>query len=235
MATPSVCFVTTGKNAVQYVSELRLDPQDSWHWIDGEDKFGDVRRMIQFRFLPVGPIVRSPGDPVHPDVLPAAQRERVPAVPAPPSATELERLGKQEFLRLLKTRQLLAQRVELRLVHSLSRWLAATHSLTATGLNIPYGAEARNLRVDLYVPDRHLLVEAKSSAAREKLRLAIGQLLDYRRYLNPVPRMCVLTPQKPADDMLELLDSLGIAAIWQANGGFATRPERLLEAGGAMS
>ena len=36
--------------------------------------------------------------------------------------------------------------------------------------------------------EKGLLIEAKSNTTREKIRMAIGQLLDYQRHISPKPK-----------------------------------------------
>ena len=74
---------------------------------------------------------------------------------------------------------------------------------------------------DLFNVTRHQLIEAKNDASRAKIRMAIGQVLDYRRFVTPEAAGAVLTPEEPAADLLELLATVGLAAIWQTSDGFA--------------
>lgn len=76
-------------------------------------------------------------------------------------------------------------------------------------------AGRRTLRVDLFDPGSNRLIEAKATASRENVRYAIGQLLDYRRYIDPRPSLALLVGNEPAQDMLRLLKELQITAIWQ--------------------
>ena len=72
----------------------------------------------------------------------------------------------------------------------------------------------------LWVQDWHALIEAKNSDSREALRMAIGQLYDYRRFHEPPVRLAVLLPHQPNPDGLTLLKSAGIEAIWPYGAGF---------------
>ena len=73
---------------------------------------------------------------------------------------------------------------------------------------------------DAFDPDNNLLVEAKSDISRPAFRMAIGQLLDYQYAMRPKkPRLAILTPQMPADDLLRLAATLDIAAIWRQPDG----------------
>lgn len=70
------------------------------------------------------------------------------------------------------------------------------------------------LRADLYDQWTGCLIEAKAAATRENMRYAIGQLLDYRRYLDRPPLLAVLVPDEPTDDLMDLLDEADVASIW---------------------
>jgi hypothetical protein len=213
-----------GKNRVRYVAELRLV---QWHVRDGEDRKGNLRKLIQFQFVPVGPAVQEPGDLERPPLREAPAPAPLEPPPAEPGEAALERLHSKEFRRHLMTQQLVCRRREAELVHAFAQWLSVTFGRNVTGYEIPYGVEGRNLRADAYLPPREdaggILFEAKSSAAREHVRLAIGQLLDYRRYIETEPKLAVLTPTPVPSDMLELLDELGIGIVWQSGDGFEAR------------
>jgi hypothetical protein len=60
--------------------------------------------------------------------------------------------------------------------------------------------------------------------------MAIGQLADYSRFIQPKPNLAVLLPIRPPSDLEDLLLSQGISCVWQndangfsdnANGAFA--------------
>jgi hypothetical protein len=83
---------------------------------------------------------------------------------------------------------------------------------------IPVDGEV--LRTDLYDTKTGVLIEAKAAATRDLLRQAIGQLIDYRRYLSPRPQLAVLLPERPISDLEALIGELEIATIWYASNGF---------------
>lgn len=222
-----------GKNRVRYVGELRLDPSSPWHWRDGPDRIGEVRKIVQFRLLPIGTVLRDEGEPVRrpPSISPVAvdvaeQRSADVSAPVP---TDVEGLYSRSFRQLRLAREVLARRRELELVYRFRDWVIGEFGLEATGLRIPYAPESRDLRVDLFLKNPRLLIEAKASASREHIRLAIGQLLDYRRWLEPAPATCILVPTAPAPDMLDLLRQLDIGAAWRVGAGFTLRPEGMLK------
>lgn len=71
---------------------------------------------------------------------------------------------------------------------------------------------------DIFIESRAHLIEAKADASRESIRMAIGQLFDYRRFEPTLVRLGVLVPERPARDLLELLDGLDIACVWSGDG-----------------
>jgi hypothetical protein len=79
------------------------------------------------------------------------------------------------------------------------------------------------LQCDGHEEIRKNLIEAKSSASREHIRMAVGQLLDYafqgRTKLQGL-HLAVLLPAKPAKDVEAWLDSLNIKLIWPDGTGF---------------
>jgi hypothetical protein len=119
-----------------------------------------------------------------------------------------------------------AERAEAALVHRYQAHLAAKGIIVSRKR---YRAgQVRPMFCDLWVQDRHALIEAKNSDSRERLRMAIGQLYDYRRFHEPPVHLAVLLPHKPRPDGLALLQSANIEAIWphgarfrdSANGAF---------------
>ena len=58
---------------------------------------------------------------------------------------------------------------------------------------------------------------------RDYIRMAIGQLFDYKKLLDKtvnIKKIAVLTPKKPSDDLLELLDELEIQSIYKKDNIF---------------
>jgi hypothetical protein len=59
------------------------------------------------------------------------------------------------------------------------------------------------------------LIEAKSSSDRGYIRMAIGQLFDYERFLDSSPKLAILLPERPTEDMMELLKRHAIVVIYE--------------------
>lgn len=66
---------------------------------------------------------------------------------------------------------------------------------------------------------RDLLIEAKPDPDKGSIRIAIGQLFDYNRYRTrqAATDLAVLTITRPPSDYLDLLNDLGITALWFGN------------------
>jgi hypothetical protein len=131
-------------------------------------------------------------------------------------APENSSLEPMEVTTQAESRQ--ALRVEAQLVHEFRVWLDP-RGTRLQGLLIPAGNQL--LRADLYDTVNDVLIEAKARATRNHLRLAVGQLYDYRRYLTGFgSSLAVLVPERPSDDLMGLLDHAGAAAIWRSGNVF---------------
>lgn len=214
-----------GDNEVVYVGQFRLDPADPWQWRDGPDRYGAIRKMIQFRLIPVEKPLRLEADPVREA---EAQEPTLVPLETAPRQTPIENLGAIHFEQMLKVQRRIARRSELQLLHHLQGWLAGC-GVESGGLLIPYAPERRNLRADLYLPLANTLVEAKANASRESVRMGIGQLLDYARWLKPKPRSLLLLPNAPPEDMVTLLESLTIGLASPSGDGFKVLPQEFIE------
>lgn len=104
--------------------------------------------------------------------------------------------------------------------------------LTAAGhahktFQITLAGEIGALTPDLYDIADHALYEAKGQATRNNIRMAIGQLADYRRHTPKQAtdlRVVVLLPEEPSPDLKALLDSQGVHLVFQTDTGFAGFP-----------
>ncbi len=121
----------------------------------------------------------------------------------------------------------LSLRREAKLVHDYARWLdvrgaeSCRHRIT-----FPEGAA---LFTDLYDLVRHELIEAKSSASRVHVRNGLGQLLDYARHVECRSR-ALLVPERPMDDLRDLLAAHAVATIWQHGDRFQRHDPPLVPA-----
>ena len=65
-----------------------------------------------------------------------------------------------------------------------------------------------------------VLYEAKGDVRRSSVRMAIGQLLDYRRFEPPAMGLAILLPRQPAQDIIGLIGSVPASAVWRTKDGF---------------
>lgn len=112
-----------------------------------------------------------------------------------------------------------AERREAELLQSFRHYLTKKGHQTCRYQIVPQG-ESKPLFCDLFDKTMGLLVEAKGVTTREAVRMAIGQLADYKRFIKPAPQLAVLLPSKPQQDLLALLADQTIGVIWSEGGGF---------------
>jgi hypothetical protein len=80
-------------------------------------------------------------------------------------------------------------------------------------LRVVAPGESYPLYSDLWDETALELIEAKGTATRDQLRAAVGQLLDYGRFVD-AKRRSVLLPSRPRGDLLEYLHAVGMEAIY---------------------
>jgi hypothetical protein len=102
---------------------------------------------------------------------------------------------------------------ESRLVAEYVRWMDAENRFEHHPL------DEANGYTDLFDRRYWRVIEAKARTDRRTLRLAVGQLLDYKRHYRRKPSMGVLLASRPDGDDLEFLSSCGVAAIWRTPSG----------------
>jgi hypothetical protein len=111
-----------------------------------------------------------------------------------------------------------AERREQQLVLAYCAFITQQGSRITRHLIRPEG-EAKPMFSDVYDVTRNNLLEAKGTVTREAIRMAIGQLADYRRFIKPRPSCGVLVPERPRPDLEALLSTEGVAAVWQTERG----------------
>jgi hypothetical protein len=207
------------RGVVTYEDEFELDRDDPYYETDApETNDGPVRKVIVFRLQPktIAPKQsRSPLDPVLDAVVAKVPVEQqwTEKVFVAPSHEERE-----------------SERREQKLVRALEVHLRKRGHEVCRLKIVPPG-EAKPLFCDLRDVTADSLVEAKGSVTREAIRMAIGQLADYGRFVDGRPHLAVLLPEQPRADLLKLLQSQEIAAIWPEEGGFLSTGPLELTAG----
>ncbi|WP_329121033.1 restriction endonuclease [Streptomyces sp. NBC_01353] len=201
------------RGTVTYLGEFAVD---SWYEADApETGDGPLRKVIVFKLQPVDTPVREPGTKLG--RLLRIQPETVTHIDIEQQETE------KSFVEPSRE-PYEAERREAKLVLQFSDYLRSKGHQVHRHRILPPG-ETRPLLTDLYVEDLGLLVEAKGSVTRENLRMAIGQLVDYSRFVKPTT-CAILLPSEPREDLIALAESQGCVAIWPDGKKFAsTKPE----------
>jgi hypothetical protein len=109
-----------------------------------------------------------------------------------------------------------AKKIEAKLLDDYRDWLnKQDRKLSA--------AQYGTFRCDGYEKETRNLIEAKCSARREHIRMAVGQLLDYAflgKQKFGEPNKAILLPKKPHPNIKKWLSSLEINIIWREGGSF---------------
>lgn len=75
---------------------------------------------------------------------------------------------------------------------------------------------------DLVDETDRVLYEAKGNVQRGSVRMAIGQLLDYRRFECHSMTLGILLPRRPAQDLIGLIHEVPATAVWRTADGFVS-------------
>jgi hypothetical protein len=110
-------------------------------------------------------------------------------------------------------------RAEYELVTRYYDWLSKSGIKAVSRLYRAPGL-ARPFFCDLYLPEKNVLIEAKPSDRRTDIRMAIGQLLDYRHFEETAPGTAILLPHAPSAEIRDFLTTLGIGIVWPHGEGF---------------
>jgi hypothetical protein len=207
---------------VRYLGEFELDNERPFFRMDAPESGGDAwRQVIVFRLVPVGLVIHDSIDELRlPEGVTPAEldkgavgRNPVVVIEVPVEQQHVEEVA------VAGGPSHTALRREQTLVLAYKAHLEKA-GLAVVGLRFRPQGEVRDIRADLFDRTRNNLVEAKGSGTRGQIREAIGQILDYERFISPEPRKAVLLPDRPRADLEDLLTACGIHAVWQIDGGF---------------
>ena len=204
---------TGARGTVRYEGEFVLAPDKPWYTTDAPEIDPlQTRSVIVFCMRPK-------------DVPAKPSRSKLDAVAAEPGVTEVpveEQWTEKAFVN--PTREPFEmERREQKLVKDYMAYLELQgHDVRRLKIVAP--GEAKPLFTDLFDVTTGTLIEAKGSVRRESIRMAVGQLADYRRHVgNGLNELAVLLPSEPRPDLLDLLDSQDITVIWpEGKSSFAT-------------
>ena len=200
---PTRFFVQVEEDApYEYLGLARLDEEPEWK--RGKDRNGDERDVVVFtlRFLEKQDD-HSRWSAELPAPVRSSEQDWVP-----PDDTEVE---------VAPSGGGFAERTEHTLQKDFGTWLrAAGHHVTSVTIE--------GQHPDLVDRTNGLVIEAKASASRAAVRLAIGQVLDYadafRRAGDPL-EPAILLPSRPDPARVDLALGLGISVFYRSGKSFA--------------
>ncbi|MPZ60678.1 MAG: restriction endonuclease [Propionibacteriales bacterium] len=187
---------------VTYLGEFVLAD----HYFSEAHESGDpmsLRQVVVFRLRAVGDLPADLPIPTVP-MTPRAN-SRVDVVPVEERHTERAFVAPDR-------KPYEAERREAELVHDYrSHLLRMGHEVGRLRV-VPPG-ESAPLYSDLWDETTRTLIEAKGGVTREQIRSAVGQLLDYGRFVEN-KALAVLVPSEPRADLIAYLSKLNIRLVY---------------------
>jgi hypothetical protein len=172
--------------------ELKLAP----------DKNGNERQVIVFHLIPIGHITAP--NPIQVSNL----VESTEGSWTPPKVESLNSTSSPKIPTQIEL-------IEMQLQARFGNYMESIGDSVRT-ITISIQGQKGSLKPDFYLEARNWVVEAKPSASREHIRLAIGQVLDYTNLLKMGGKQvkpAILLPMPPPQDLKALMKELQIQLI----------------------
>lgn len=202
----------SGTRVHQYVGQFAVDPDVPYLVRRAPGTDGVPRDVFVFRLMPGGPV--AIGDDPHISTIegaaPAAAITTVSVDAVPVEAMNAQRSEVE------KTVSGPVVQKEAELTTRFQKYLEAHQREVMRYRIIPVGSAA--LYSDLADVTANVLYEAKGSAERMSVRLALGQVLDYGRYVDRF-QLAVLLPKAPSADLVELLEAHDVGCVVESTPG----------------
>lgn len=202
------------RGMVRYVGQFEVDRVAPWDETDApESGGGPIRKVVVFRLRPL-------------DIPAEVPRSRLETT----SERQVDKVGIEEqwtekFFVDPSREPYEGERREAKLVIDLRNRLRQIGHECSRLMIRPDG-ELKPLFTDLYDATSNLLVEAKGVTTREAIRMSIGQLADYSRFV-PDARRVVLVPSRPRADLEALAESQGVISLWPTDEGYGSSDPEL--------
>jgi hypothetical protein len=195
-----------------YVGQFTVDPEQPYVIRTAPGTDGVPRNVFVFRLLPIGPIVTEDNPQTSPieGANRAADISTVAIDAVPVAAVNTEHSQVDEIVSGHVVQK------EAQLTTRFQKYLESRDREVLRYKIIPVGSTA--LYSDLADITDNVLYEAKGSAERMAVRLALGQILDYGRYVAG-SRLAVLLPEAPAADLIELLELHDVGCVVEKTPG----------------
>lgn len=194
----------------EYLGRFEVNPTDPWQPVTTLDQNQQPRTAVLFNLdrvdidksqpTPSGPVVHQP--------------ERTPR------CTVIE--GEAAHTLVSERKSVDAstvERRERRFEDRLITWLRQEGFPTGR-LRLDIRGELGPLFTDTWIPTTETLIEVKADATRNDIRMAVSQLLDYRRHVVPRPQKCVVVvPILPSEDLQAFVTECGLTlAVFDDSG-----------------
>jgi len=231
-----------GGKRQRYLGAFRLDDAAPYRFEPAPDAAGVPRQVIVFRLIREDAVPRDvPAAPPAPATAPAilAAEPTAPSTALGPQPTSSAQAGAAQDppstpdIELIPSEQVnvseyeisprvgaLAKRDEGKLVGHFETWLRNKgHDVQRVRIKIP--GERHPLLTDPFDLTTRTLYEAKSGCDRATIRLGIGQILDYLRFI-PDAKGALLLPTQPSADLQALISSCGLGLVYKNLGSWVS-------------
>ena len=203
------------KGEVIYENEFTVDGNDPYFWTTSIDDEGKLRDSIVFRLKPVKKYsIKNFVSSKTNNVTKTIAKE----IPLEKSSGKQSSKGVTYISRGIKDKK------EARLVEEYNSFRKGKKLKELKRHSLQPSLSKKNYFTDGFEAESKTLIEAKASNHRDKIRMAIGQLFDYRKLLEQdnvkVNNLAILVPSCPSKDLLELLKDLKIKIIFKKDNKF---------------
>jgi hypothetical protein len=213
----------SAKRLHKYLGEYRFD---GFHYAEAPDVNKQLRDVIVFELRPVGVTAEPEIDAalIPPGIIYEDLHSKAQVAEATTSSLIDPEANLVESLVRKASEESEVWRREAHLVDRFKAFLEAQqHEVKRCKIRI--ADPPTTLLSDLFDVTAQVLYEAKGRADRNSIRLAIGQLFDYQRHLDPKPAaLAILLPEAPSPDLQALIESVGITLVYEDNGTFIGWP-----------
>ncbi|WP_433367900.1 hypothetical protein [Streptosporangium sp. CA-115845] len=191
----------TGQKNHRYIGKFEVDRERPYFLEEALDQEKESRTVFVFRLRPLGEVFyRDTDQSSSGDIRLTTEAALVP-LEAYVSQT-FENPGGRATTAVRRESELCARYVSY-IGRNFQRW-----KITPAG-------ETRPLFTDLYDQEENELYEAKGTTTRDAVRRSVGQLLDYQRHITPKPKLALLLPHRPSDDLINFLRNVGISCVYE--------------------
>ena len=203
------------KGEVIYENEFTVDEGDPYFWTTSIDDEGKLRDSIVFRLKPIKKY--SIKNPI-PSQIGIVTKTIAREIPLEKSSGNKSSKGVTYISRGIKDKK------EARLVEEYNKYRRGKKLKDLKRHSLQPPLSKKNYFTDGFEAESKTLIEAKASSHRDKIRMAIGQLFDYKKLLEEdnvkVNNLAILAPTCPSKDLLELLKDLKIKIIFKEGNKF---------------